>query len=166
VSDFGTIHIDDDDSNATGTTGATGATDTPSPDRDRPPRSREMRRLQEQLADAYTQVGIILGIVGGRTGNVAGFIVARRGDVLAESWIDLAERDIRVKRGIQSILQVGGWSAVVAAHATVVLPIAAMAGVLPEPIAGKVMVGLAMQDPELFAQLSAQMASENGASAN
>lgn len=143
----------------TGTTGTTdNDTDIPSPERERPPRSREMKRMQQQLADAYTQVGIIIGIAGGRTGNLAGFIVARRADMLAESWIDLAERDARVKRAIQNVLQIGGWSGVVAAHASVILPVAAMSGVLPPPVSEKIMMGLAMQDPELFAALTQQAA--------
>lgn len=160
--DFIRIRNQEPDS-TTGTTGTTGTdTDIPVPERERAPRSRDMRRLQEQLADAYTQVGIIIGIMGGRTGNLAGFILARRADVLSEAWIDLAERDIRVKRAIQSVLQIGGWSGVIAAHASVIMPVAALAGVLPEPVAQKVMLGLAMQDPELFSHLTAQTAPENG----
>lgn len=148
----------------TGTTGTTGTDDIPSPERDRPPRTRDLKRMQQQLADAYTQVGVIIGIVGGRTGNLAGFIMARRADMLAESWIDLAERDPRVRRAINNILQVGGWSGVAAAHASVILPVAAMSGVLPEPVAEKIMLGLAMQDPELFTLLQAHAQSgQNGA---
>lgn len=141
----------------TGNTGTTGNTSNePQPERERAPRSRDMRRLEEQLTDAYTQVGVILGIIGGKTGNLAGFIVVRRSEMLAGAWIDLAERDAKVKRAIQSILQAGGWAGVATAHAGILLPIAAMSGVLPEAMAEKIMLGLAVQDPELFAHLTAQ----------
>src|SRR5262245_37001588 len=151
---------DTDTTDNTGTTGSDTGTDIP--ERERPPRTRDMRRLQDQLADAYTQVGVILGIVGGRTGNLAGYIMARRADMLAESWIDLAERDARVRRAIQQVLQIGGWSGVIAAHMGVVLPVLAASGTLPEQVSEKIMLGLMMQDPELFAHLTGQTAPANG----
>lgn len=164
--------MDDEDriihGGATHTTGATGGDtdDGPTIERERPPRSRDMRKMEQQLADAYTQVGVIVGIIGGRTGNIAGFVLARRADMLAASWMDLAERDVRVRRAIQNVLQVGGWSGVVAAHAGVLLPVAAVSGVLPEPVSEKIMLGLAMQDPELFAHLTATAAPSNGSTGN
>jgi hypothetical protein len=154
-----TISLDADDAPDPGATGATGATDTddfPGVERERPKRTPELRRMETQLADLYVQAAVILGIATGPTGNMAGTVIASKAGVLAESWIDLAERDPRVRRAIKSILQGGGWAGVIAAHVGVALPIAALVGVLPPPVAQKVFMGLMLTEPDLYAQLQAQ----------
>lgn len=155
------------------TTGTTGTTDDPEDVRDDAPftqptreRTRDLARLEEDLTQLYVNVGVIAGVVGGPGGNLAGTVVASRAPMLAGSWIDLAERDQRVRTAIKRLLQGNAWSGVAFAHIAVALPIAACTGILPEPVAQKVMMGLALQDPELYGVMSAyiqqQQAATNG----
>lgn len=166
-----TVHIGDDTDNATGTTEATDTRDDGANEyepfaREDRPRSRELARLEADLAQMYVNVGLVAGVAGGQAGNIAGTVIAQKADTLAGSWIDLAERDPRVRAAIKRLLQGSAWSGVVFAHVGVFLPIAAVTGILPEPVAQKVFLGLAVQDPELFAYLSGvaaqQQAGTNG----
>lgn len=166
MTEFRTIPLDDD----TGATDTTDATDTDTSvddftEREKPPRTPELRKMERQLADLYAQAAIIAGIATGPTGNMAATVVTAKADVLAGSWIDLAERDQRVRRAIKSVLQSGGWAGVIAAHIGVALPIAAMTGVLPAPVAQKVFMAMAITEPELMASLRQQQQAYSAAAA-
>jgi hypothetical protein len=160
-----TVDIGGDEPGATGATGATGSGNTLGPDEPPKERTRDLARMEADLSQLYVNVGVMAGVIGGQTGDLAGTVVARRADLLAGSWIDLAERDQRVRTAIKRLLQGNAWSGVIFAHVAVALPIAAVAGVLPEPIAQKVMIGLMVQDPELYAVISAYVQQQQEAAA-
>lgn len=164
-----TIRLDGDDpptegTDTTDTTGADTGTDAPFT-AEREPRRPEFRRMETELAQFYSTIGVGAGMFGGNAGNFAGQLVARRSGELASSWIDLAERDIRIKRAIQSLLQGGAWSGVIFAHVGVALPIAAYLGVIPEQMSQMVWVGLAAQDPEFYAWAQQEGARQQAAAA-
>lgn len=119
-------------------------------------RTRELAAMERQLTDLYSQVGIYGGMVAGQTGNLAGAVLTRNAPHLASAWIDLAEKDSNVRATIRKILQSGGWAGVLGAHVFTFLPILALAGVLPQPFAQRVFMGLAVSDPELYTWLAAQ----------
>lgn len=116
-------------------------------ERDDRPRTPTFKKLERQLTDVYVQGGLVLSIAGEDFG---GKLIARRADLLAGSWVDLAENDPKVKRGLDRFLAGSGWSAVIISHAMIALPIAAARGLLPAPIAEKVLMGMLMQDPEFM----------------
>lgn len=128
-------------------------------------RTPSLRRMEEELAQLYVNAGLIASMFGGNGGNVAGTIIAHKADTLAGSWIDLAEKDQRVKRAIQSILQGGAWSGVIMAHVGVAMPVAAVTGLLPRRIAQQVMVGLMATDPQLAQFLANTMQAANNGQA-
>lgn len=121
-------------------------------------RSRDMRRLEAQLTEVYVTVGTYGGMAAGKRGMLSGTIVAANAGILASSWIDLAERDARVKRALQNIVQSGGWAGVIGAHVVAVLPILAVYGVLPEQMIPMVWMGVAAQNPQLYETLQNQTA--------
>lgn len=132
-------------------------------------RTRELAKMEAQLRQLYANVGTYGGMVTGPTGYLAGGIVAANAEDLAASWIDLAERDAGVRRAIQNVLQGGGWAGVIGAHVVTVLPILAVAGVLPQHFAHQVFRGLAAANPSLYLWLAQQTgntptaaAAENG----
>jgi hypothetical protein len=119
-------------------------------------RTRELRAMETQLAELYAQIGIYGGMLGGQAGNIGGGIVARNSTQLASAWIDLAEKDASVRAAIRRVLQSGGWAGVIGAHVATILPIAAIAGVLPRDFAQRVFMGLAITDPKLYAWIAEQ----------
>ena len=118
-------------------------------------RTRELKRLEDQLTDVYASIGVWGGMAG-QFGHLTGQVVARNSTNLAASWVDLAEKNPGVRRALQNFVQAGGWAGVIGAHVAVALPIAAMAGVLPRDMAQRVFMGLAVMDPELYEYLRGQ----------
>lgn len=119
-------------------------------------RTRDLARMERQLTELYANIGTYGGMMTGQKGMLAGGVIAGNAASLAEAWIDLAERDQGVRRAIQRVLESGGWAGVIGAHVVTILPIAALAGVLPANMAQQVFRGLAVANPELYAWLAMQ----------
>jgi hypothetical protein len=85
----------------------------------------------------------------------------KRAGELAEAWVDLAERDPRVKRTLERLLEATGWGGIVAAHVAIIIPVIANRGMLPDGIANGAAAFTLMQNPEVAPLFNHERWSQN-----
>lgn len=152
-----TIRLDGDEPPKTSGTERTEDTDTEASaddfrapfTADEPERTPAMRKLEQQLAAFYVDIGIYGGMFTGKRGMLTGTVISANAGMLAGSWVDLAERDPAVKRALTNLVQSSGWAGVLGAHVAVILPVLAIWGVLPEQMAAMVWMAVDAQNPAL-----------------
>ncbi len=105
-----------------------------------------MRKLETQLRETYETLAVIAVMP---FDQLAGALVHKRAGELAESWIDLAERDSRIKHTLERLMEATGWGGVVATHAAIIIPVLANRGMLPDAVAGGAAAMTLMQFPDL-----------------
>ena len=98
-------------------------------------RSPQDRKLQEAISGTYQLASMSLMAVGYRLGDngVAGSAVAmaEQSDALAELWMDLADRNPKIKAALRRFTEASAASALVAAHVPIVAPLLIDRGILP-----------------------------------
>lgn len=140
---------------------------------DEPKRSPKDRKLAANLAQFYGLIGVGLSGVGQATNNmalaVAGVNIAARGEATAETWLDVAERSIAVRRALEGFTEGSAWAGLIGAHAVMVAPIlASVRQDVPPPVAGMIWNGCLTEEAKLAAVafgLTAEPPTPNGAEA-
>jgi hypothetical protein len=132
---------------ANGGGGAGSASTAAPPPPESAPKSRGpgMRKLETQLRETYETLAVVAVFP---FDNLAGSLLHAKAGELAASWVDLAERDTRVKRTLERLMEATGWGGVVMAHAAIVIPVIANRGMLPDSVAGGAAMLTIMQHPE------------------
>lgn len=138
--------------------------DAPKLESSRPPRGPGMRKLEGQLRELYETLAVIAI---SPFDQLAGTLVHHRAGELAEAWIDLAERDARVKKTLERLLEATGWGGIVAIHAAIIIPVIANRGMLPDGIANGAAAITVMQNPDVAPLFNhPRWAQQNTANAN
>lgn len=104
--------------------------DTAGPTRKRTP---SQRKLKDDIAQVYGAIGLAL-LASGDAESGQAFLT--NAEPLADAWIDLAEKDANVKRVLERLTTGSAWSAVIAGHIGLFLPILASKGWLPKALQG------------------------------
>ena len=123
------------------------------PGADSPPKAERPKRkpspgsgkLREGLEDFYVTIGAVAITPIDR---LAGALMIANAPDIADQWVSLAEKDARVKRALESLVQAGGWGGVIMAHGMIMLPVLANRGMLPDQIAAGAAVMTVSQHPE------------------
>jgi hypothetical protein len=117
-----------------------------------------MRKLETQLRELYETLAVV---VVAPLDQLGGTLMHKRAGELAEAWVDLAERDPRVKRTLERLLEATGWGGIVAAHVAIVIPVIANRGMLPDGIANGAAAFTLMQNPDLAPLFNHERWSQN-----
>lgn len=140
------------------------------PKADAPPRPAKRaapgaKQLHGQLVDLYVSIGTIAVTP---IDPLAGALFVARSDELAQTWIDLAETNPKVKKALQKLVEAGGWGGVVIAHGMLLMPVLANRGLFPDHVAGPAAAMTVLQNPEvgpLFTHERFRQPNGNGAGA-
>lgn len=124
---------------------APGSAEAAAADRDAPTLTRDERKLKEEVAELYTTLGMM---VVAPIDGLAGRLVVTNADDLAEQWVKLARTQPSVKRVLKKLVEAGGWSGVILAHAMIAVPVLANRGLLPDQAAVPVATMTMMNDPD------------------
>lgn len=102
-------------------------------------------QLKGQVAELYVTIGMMVVTPIDR---LAGMLIVKQADDIAEQWIELAETNASVKNALLKLVEVGGWGGVVMAHGMILLPVLANRGLFPDQMAQPMAAMTAMQHPE------------------
>ena len=83
--------------------------------------------IEKQLYEFFTTVGTIASIYNADDGMV----IVQNAEPLSKAWADLAAKDARVKKAIETLMTGSAWSGVIFATGTVALAIAQNHDVVP-----------------------------------
>lgn len=103
------------------------------------------RKLKDEVAELYVLMGTMLVAP---VDNLAGRLVVKGADDLAEQWVKLSRSQPSVKRVLKKLVEAGGWSGVVLAHAMIAVPVMANRGMLPDPVAAQIGTLTMISDPD------------------
>ena len=98
------------------------ADEPPQPERAKPKRAPGSRKLEQQIAELYATIGMVAVAPLDR---LAGTLIVKQADELAEQWVTLAETNPTVKKALQRLVEAGGWGGVVMAHGMILIPVLA-----------------------------------------
>lgn len=118
------------------------------PKRGRPPKPK----LDKQLTELFTLIGVGVTAVNEYDGR----IIIKRSPKLAQSLNELAKENDAVREALESLLTVSVWSGVIAAAASIAVPIAANHKLMPHQAA----VIMQAPDPIAFKRAKEQERAE------
>lgn len=104
------------------------------------------RKLQEQLAELYVSIGTMVVTP---VDPLAGALFVARSDELAQTWVDLAETNPKVKKALLKLVEAGGWGGVVIAHGMLLFPVLVNRGLFPDHVAVPGAMLTIAQNPEV-----------------
>lgn len=93
------------------------------------------RKLASSVAEMYTMMGMVIAGIGevkqdpGVHGT--GVALMSQGEAIAETWMDLADKNPKVKNALKTFTEVSAVGAVVGIHVTCAMPLLASRGVVP-----------------------------------
>lgn len=92
-------------------------------------------KLQESITDLYAQGGLILAGVGMAREDVGiqsvGIGMANGSQAIGEAWMDLADKNPKVKAALVKFTEVSSVGVLVSLHVAIVLPFMADRGMIP-----------------------------------
>lgn len=98
------------------------------------------RKLSASIAEMYIMLGMVVGGLGDVKQDVGlattGQALAINSEAIAETWMDLAERNAKVKATLKSLTEVSAVGALVGIHVTCAMPLLASRGVVPAAFTG------------------------------
>lgn len=107
--------------------------------------TRAEKKLQEEVAELYVLMGTMLVAP---VDGLAGRLIVKGADDLAEQWVRLARTQPSVRRVLNRLVEAGGWTGVLMAHAMIAVPVLANRGLLPNQAAVPIATMVMMGDPE------------------
>jgi hypothetical protein len=106
--------------------------------KDAPPRARpgtKDAKLQESIVDLYAQGGLLIAGVGMARADEGitsvGVGLANGSQAIGEAWMDLADKNPKVKAALLKFTEVSSVGVLVSLHVAVVLPFMADRGMVP-----------------------------------
>lgn len=93
------------------------------------------RKLAASVAEMYTMMGMMVGGIGdikqdpGLSGT--GLALVGNSEAIAETWMDLADKNPKVKAALKNITEVSAVGAVVGIHVSCAMPLLISRGVVP-----------------------------------
>jgi hypothetical protein len=109
--------------------------------RDTPRRGRATidDKLRESLVDTYQMLGLALitiAMPGEDQGLAAtGVMVTERADAAADAWLDVADKNPKVKSALRKFTEGSAFAGLFAIHLSMVAPVLASRGILPPQLA-------------------------------
>lgn len=109
-----------------------------------------MKRLREGVMQVYTSAQMGVFLVDRDTSEL---IARTKGDCV-DAWMDLAQRDIKVKNMLIKLTSGAGWGGVVMAHMALVIPVLSKRGWIP----GGALFGAGLMNSSLEDEAEAEAA--------
>lgn len=116
--------------------------------------------LRQQLADAYTLIGVAVSPVFA----LPGLVIVKQADACADAWIAAAEVNPTIRKNLERLMTVTVYGAILAAHYPIVVAFGVQAGSIPldspvtQPIRQE--IGIVMEQ-YAKAQAAAQAQADN-----
>lgn len=142
--------------------------ETPKP----PPRARrgDAKQLRDNLERFYATVGggvATAGVLRGDVGLVAsGTNIGTKAAETADAWLELADTNPRIKRFLEAFMEGSAIANLVAAHLSMIVPIVASQGLVPEQVGVMFLSDEAKQTANQFAAAQAAAAAATNGGAN
>ncbi len=100
--------------------------------RGRPPGRKDLPLIEETIGQYVTLIGVGLGSLPNPKFQADGIVIVQQSEAFSHAWCELAKTDTRVYNALRKLCVGGAWGGVVIASASIVMPIAANHGFVPE----------------------------------
>jgi hypothetical protein len=96
-------------------------------------------RLRDDIAQFYGTLGMAavgIGIATGDAGiNGTGQAIVMRADTIADAWVELAQKNLKVKKALEQITGATSMGGIIGVHVMVLIPFLADRGMVPPLVA-------------------------------